>query len=175
MKYTKLFFWIASMLLVGTVTVAAQSADAGSSSPDISKFPVVNLGPEQQVFDQSVKDVTFDYDDHIIDTPGEQSAVNVDAEWLKAHPDARFYIDGYADERGDIPHNMTLSQKRAEAVKAALIASGVPEDQILITVGFGKLYPICAEQDDACWQANRRVHLVYVPPSFDASSTGASK
>jgi peptidoglycan-associated lipoprotein len=135
----------------------------------------VNLGPEQQVFDQNVKDVQFDYDDHIIDSQAEQSAVNVDAEWLKAHPDARFYIDGYADERGDIPYNMTLSQKRAEAVKAALMERGVPEDRILITVGFGKLYPICADQDDACWQENRRVHLVYVPPSFDVNSTNTSK
>jgi outer membrane protein OmpA-like peptidoglycan-associated protein len=175
MKYTKLLFWIGSMLLVGTVTIAAQSTDAGSSSPNIAQFPVVNLGPEQQVFDQNVKDVQFDYDDHIIDSQAEQSAVNVDAEWLKAHPDARFYIDGYADERGDIPYNMTLSQKRAEAVKAALMERGVPEDRILITVGFGKLYPICADQDDACWQENRRVHLVYVPPSFDVNSTNTSK
>ena len=70
---------------------------------------------------------------------------------------------------------MTLSQKRAEAVKQALMERGVPEDHILITVGFGKLYPICAEDSDACWQNNRRVHLVYVPPTFDASSIDASK
>ena len=175
MKYTKLLFWIGSMLLVGTVTVAAQSADAGSSSPNIAEFPVVNLGSEQQVFDQNVKDVQFDHDDHIVDTQAQQDSLSADAEWLKANPNARFYIDGYADEHGDIPYNMTLSQKRAEAVKEALIERGVPEDQILITVGFGKLYPICAEQDDACWQENRRVHLVYVPPSFDADSTNAPK
>jgi peptidoglycan-associated lipoprotein len=175
MKITKLFLMIGSMLLVGSITVAAQSADAEPSSPNIAQFPVVNLGPEQQVFDQNVKDVLFDYDDHIVDTQAQQDALNANAEWLKANSDARLYIDGYADERGDIPYNMTLSQKRAEAVKAALVERGVPEDRILITVGFGKLYPICAEEDERCLEENRRVHLVYVPPSSGVDSTNASK
>ena len=175
MNYTKLFVWISLLLLMGAAFATAQSTQEGSPAPNIAVFPVVNLGPEQQVFDQSVKDIQFDFDDHIIDTESEQSAVNVDAEWLKAHPDARFYINGYSDERGDIPYNMTLSQRRAEAVKAALMERGIPEDRILITVGFGKLYPICAERSESCFQENRRVHLVYVPQSFEAAPTDASK
>lgn len=172
MKFAKLFLAIASMLLVGTVTVAAQSADA-EPPLTVATFPVVNLGSEQQMFNQNVHDVLFDYDDHIVDTEAEQSSLNADAEWLKAHPDARFYIDGYADERGDISYNMTLSQKRADAVKAALLERGVPENQILITVGFGKLYPICAGQAEGCLKDNRRVHLVYVPPSFNDDTNTA--
>jgi peptidoglycan-associated lipoprotein len=175
MKQAKLVLpFVTILLLLWTVTASAQSADVNPSSPAVAKFPVVQLGPQQAEFNQNVKDVLFDYEDHIVDTQAEQDAVHSDAEWLKAHPDARFYIDGYADERGDIRYNMTLSQKRAEAVKAALLALGVPEDRILITVGFGKLYPICAEQAEGCWKDNRRVHLVYVPPSFDANTVDAS-
>jgi outer membrane protein OmpA-like peptidoglycan-associated protein len=172
MNCTKFFVWTGLMLLLGTIAVAAQTSP---EAPNIAVFPVVNLGPDQQVFDQSVKDVLFDFNDHIIDSDSEQSAVNVDAEWLKAHPDVRFYIDGYSDERGDIPYNMTLSQRRAEAVKTALMQHGVPEDRILITVGFGKLYPICADQTEPCFQDNRRVHLVYVPQSFEAEPINATK
>ena len=177
MRHIRLLFWMvgSSMLLVGTLAAVAQSTDAESYTPSVAQFPVVNLGPEQAVFDQNVKDVQFDFADHIVDTQSEESAVNIDAEWLKAHPGQRIYVNGYADERGTISYNMTLSQKRAEAVKAALMERGVPEDQVLITVGFGKLYPICDEKDNACWEQNRRVHLVYVPPSFDVNSVNAGK
>ncbi len=174
MKFIKLYLWIGSILLVGAIALSAQSTDAELSTP-VAMFPVVTLGPEQQAFDQNVTDVLFDYDDNIVDDQVQHDALDANAGWLRAHPEARFYIDGYADERGDVLYNMTLSQKRAEAVKQALMERGVPEDQILITVGFGKLYPICAEDSDACWQNNRRAHLVYVPPTFDASSIDASK
>jgi peptidoglycan-associated lipoprotein len=186
MKYAKIFLWIGLMLLVGTLTAAAQSTDAGSAqpmaaqSPDterppVAVFPVIHLGPEQQVFNQNVHDVLFDFDDHIVDTEAEHSRLDADAEWLKANPEARFYINGYADERGDILYNLTLSQKRADAVKAALMERGVPEDRILITVGFGKLYPICAEQDEECWKMNRRVHLVYVPTWYQPPESDTSR
>jgi len=59
---------------------------------------------------------------------------------------------------------MTLSQKRAEAVTAALLALGVSQDQILNTVGWGKLYPSCAGETENCWEKNRVVLLIYAQP-----------
>jgi outer membrane protein OmpA-like peptidoglycan-associated protein len=38
---------------------------------------------------------------------------------------------------------------------------GVPENHILLAVGWGQLYPVCPEENEECWSKNRRVHLKY--------------
>jgi len=88
-----------------------------------------------------------------------------DVQWLKDHPDVRFYIEGYASTRGDdILYNLLLSVKRAEAIKKTIIGMGIPEDRIVLTTGWGQLYPVCPEKDDECWERNRRVIFSYAPP-----------
>lgn len=64
-------------------------------------------------------------------------------------------IEGHCDVRGDDAYNQTLSERRAEAVKAYLVSKGVPADQ-LTTVGYGESRPL-SQTDDAL---NRRVAFV---------------
>ena len=152
MRYAKLFVPIVTtFLLLCAVNGSAQIADVWS-------------GPLKTEFSQNTTNVLFDFDDHIIDTQGEQGALRKDAEWLKAHPDVRFYVNGYCDERGDILYNMTLSQKRADAVTSALLQLGVSQNQIISSVGWGKLYPTCAGDEEGCREKNRVVQLVYAAP-----------
>ena len=82
------------------------------------------------------------------------------AEWLKQHSDAHFWIEGYADVRGDIFYNLVLSYRRAQFVKTSLMNRGVNESQIGFATGWGKLYPVCAQDDSDCFQKNRRVDVV---------------
>ena len=119
------------------------------------------FGPEQAAFTQNMQDVMFAHDDD--DNPSNPSALDNNVQWLKEHPGDRFYIHGYASSRGDLLYNLALSQRRADWIKQALISKGIPEDRIVSAVGWGQLYPACAELDDECWARNRLVRFVYSP------------
>ncbi len=54
------------------------------------------------------------------------------AQVLTVAPEAVVQIDGYADPRGTKQENLVLSEQRAEAVRAALIAGGLEADRILV-------------------------------------------
>jgi outer membrane protein OmpA-like peptidoglycan-associated protein len=114
--------------------------------------------PEEQQFQQEVKDVYFDFDRSDL-RMDQRRTLAADAEWLKAHPEVLITIEGDADERGDIVYNVDLSDRRAIATKDALVKLGVPEDRIVFFTGWGKLYPTCEQADESCWSQNRRSHI----------------
>jgi outer membrane protein OmpA-like peptidoglycan-associated protein len=151
MKFLIAAFWIAVAVGLTDVPATAQSAN---SSPDIYLY-----SRAQAEFDQSVKEVLFPWNDHT--APDDMSPVQANASWLKEHSDIYFYVDGYASTRGDLIYNLALSQRRADYIRQQLIDSGVPENRILLAVGWGQLYPVCPEENDECWSKNRRVRLTY--------------
>jgi peptidoglycan-associated lipoprotein len=112
----------------------------------------------QQEVEQNVKDIHFDLDRADL-RPEDHSVLESDAQWLKNHPDVIVSIEGDADDRGDIVYNLMLSDERAKTTKDALLSLGVPADQIVHVVGWGKLYPVCTESDENCWSQNRRAHF----------------
>lgn len=114
---------------------------------------------DEDLFSQSVKDVYFDYDK--ADLRGDQQAsVQADAQFLSQHANMTFTIEGHCDERGSTDYNLALGDQRASAVKNALTAAGVSASRIK-TISYGKEKPFCTESNEACWQQNRRGHLVY--------------
>lgn len=122
--------------------------------------PPPTVGPsEAQQFAQNVRDIYFDYDKYDL-RPDQTATAKVDAQWLAAHPNVRFTIQGHCDERGSTEYNIALGDNRASAVKAALIQAGIAADRIK-SVSYGKERPFCTESNEACWQQNRRVHFVY--------------
>ena len=111
-------------------------------------------------FSQNVKEVYFPFNVYKKVNPPSVPVLDSDAAYLKQHSDTKFWIEGYADIRGDIFYNLVLSYRRAQMVKTSLIKAGVNESQIGYATGWGKLYPTCAQKDDACFQQNRRVDMV---------------
>ena len=78
---------------------------------------------------------------------------------LKANPTWHVGIEGHTDSTGEAAHNLELSQHRAAAVKAALVAAGIAADR-MTTAGFGQTKPV-ASNDTAMGRAqNRRVEVV---------------
>lgn len=78
---------------------------------------------------------------------------------LKDYPDYKLTIEGHCDERGSAEYNVALGDKRAETAKDYLVQVGIPAAQLSI-VSYGKERPVCQEHDEACWQRNRRIHIV---------------
>jgi peptidoglycan-associated lipoprotein len=105
-----------------------------------------------------VADVFFDFDKSDL-RPDARQNLDKDAVFLKEHPQFLLTIEGHCDERGTNEYNLVLGQERAEAAAASLISSGVASGR-LKTISYGEERPYCTESTEACWQRNRRAHMV---------------
>ena len=141
---------------------------AGGSQEATARLTVTQAPPpppptpsvtDEDLFNQNVKDVYFDYDKADI-RGDQQSSIQADAQFFSQHQNMSFTIEGHCDERGSTEYNLALGDQRASAVKNALTAAGVSASRIK-TISYGKEKPFCTESNEACWQQNRRGHLVY--------------
>ena len=107
----------------------------------------------------SSRSVYFDFDSFVI-KPDFASLVEAHAAFLKANAQMRMLIQGNTDERGSREYNVALGQKRAEAVKRALVLLGVNEAQVE-AVSLGEEKPRCTDQTESCWGENRRSDILY--------------
>ncbi len=108
-----------------------------------------------------IQDAYFDYDKHEIRTDA-QSALREDAKTLSAilndYPDYKLTVQGFCDERGSAEYNIGLGDARAQKSKEYLVSLGIPGNQ-LMTVSYGKERPVCTDQNEDCYQKNRRAHI----------------
>jgi outer membrane protein OmpA-like peptidoglycan-associated protein len=77
---------------------------------------------------------------------------------LKKYENANLSIDGYTDSQGADDYNLTLSQKRTDAVKTYLMAKGIMESR-LAGIGYGETLPIADNKTAIGRAKNRRVEL----------------
>lgn len=161
---------LASLCMMGTAF--AQSTDqAKTSEQQAGAVPYTPPTPaQQQEVQANLKDVQFAFDQYDL-TSDDRQSLEATANWLKANPEVYVTIAGDADERGSIVYNLALSEKRAAVTRDALVGMGVPADRIVFATGWGKLYPVCQQADEACWSTNRRAHF----EPWDAGSLNASK
>jgi len=103
--------------------------------------------------------------------PAAQENLKKMAEIMKKYPENVLTIKGYTDSTGSAALNKTLSQKRADAVKAQLVASGLPSETIS-TLGEGPNSPIGDNKTEAGRKQNRRVE---VEVTVDESKVPAKK
>jgi peptidoglycan-associated lipoprotein len=114
---------------------------------------------EEDLFGQTVKDVYFDYDKSDVRTD-QQAAIQSDAQFLNQHSNINFTVEGHCDSRGSTEYNLALGDQRASSVKSALVSAGVSANRVKI-ISYGKEKPFCMEENESCWQQNRRGHFVY--------------
>jgi peptidoglycan-associated lipoprotein len=86
-------------------------------------------------------------------------ALQKDADWMKRWNSTKVMIEGHGDSRGTSEYNLALGNRRATAVRDYLVSLGVANDRLQI-VSKGKEAPFCSEENESCWQQNRRGHLV---------------
>jgi peptidoglycan-associated lipoprotein len=107
------------------------------------------------------KVIYFDFDKSEI-KPEYAGIVTAAAHNLTANPKLKMKLEGNTDQRGTREYNIGLGERRAQAVRRALMLQGVAESQVT-TVSFGSERPAAEGDDEAAWSKNRRVEVVYLP------------
>ena len=103
--------------------------------------------------------IYFDFDRSDI-RPEYASLITAHARHLAGAGATRIRLEGHTDERGSREYNIALGERRAQAVRRALMLQGAGDVQ-LTTVSYGEERPATGGSDEAAYERNRRVELVY--------------
>ena len=141
--------------------------DGGSTEANVRvtvRVPVAPTAPastedmgSEAAFKQNVQDIFFDYDSYDL-RPDGQSSVSQAASYLNSHPAIKVVIGGYCDDRGSAEYNLALGENRANAARAALTNAGVAGNRLRV-ISYGKEKQFCTEDNETCWQQNRRAQF----------------
>lgn len=137
----------------GADASGANAANAGSVGSDDEA-----AGPQAGMLAKRV--VYFDFDSSEIKGEGTE-VVAAHAKYLANHASSRVRLEGNTDDRGSREYNIGLGERRAQAVRRALLLQGASEGQ-LSTVSYGAERPAVVGNDEAAWAKNRRVEIVYL-------------
>lgn len=102
-------------------------------------------------------DILFDSGKAVLKENAKQNLTEM-ANIMKKYPENVLTINGYTDNTGSSKTNEALSQKRAEAVRTQLVASGLPAN-VISTNGLGPASPVASNETANGRQQNRRVEI----------------
>lgn len=108
----------------------------------------------------SLSGVLFDVGTSTL-TPGATRSVRRIAQIFEQYPNYHLAVEGHTDSIGRPERNQTLSERRAESVRDALVAGGLVTDHVA-TKGYGATQPVASNATSAGRQQNRRVEIVVV-------------
>ena len=108
-------------------------------------------------------DVLFDSGQATL-KPGAASTIDRLAAFLTQSPERSVAIEGHTDSMGSDSFNLSLSENRANSVKAALVAKGI-QAQRIVAVGKGEGIPVASNDNSAGRQQNRRVEIIVSNPA----------
>jgi peptidoglycan-associated lipoprotein len=132
----------------------AAPADAGKTPSAIKGGDVAGPSGTESLSNT----VYFDFDKSDVHAE-DRSTIAGHAKLLVKNRGKKVTLEGHADERGTVEYNMALSERRAKAVKDALMAQGASGDQVK-TASYGEGRPAAQGHDESAWSKNRRVEVV---------------
>jgi outer membrane protein OmpA-like peptidoglycan-associated protein len=135
----------------------AISANEARTNDRIAAAEAASVRRSQDVLTATFRsELLFDYDSAVL-KPGGYIEIGRVARVLNRYPSTTIRVDGHTDSRGNAVYNQSLSERRAEAVKNALIQNNVDPRRIH-AIGYGESQPVSSSDAQ-----NRRVEIVITP------------
>ncbi|MDY7094192.1 MAG: OmpA family protein [Acidobacteriota bacterium] len=103
-------------------------------------------------------EILFDLDSAVLGGSGRSTTAGL-ADVLHEFRKTAVVIQGHTDATGSEEHNQDLSERRAEAVRNALIGRGIDPDR-MTAVGYGESAPVASNDTESGRQLNRRVDVL---------------
>jgi peptidoglycan-associated lipoprotein len=157
--WTKIIGIFGGLVLLAACSSAPETAPAGP--PGGTGGPGTGIGSRnilpgsQQDLEASAGDRVFFAFDRSDITPEAQEILARQADWLRRYPNVTVTIEGHCDERGTREYNLALGERRAQAAKNVLVASGIPASRIT-TISYGKERPAVVGSSEESYAQNRR-------------------
>jgi peptidoglycan-associated lipoprotein len=108
--------------------------------------------------EKPLADVFFDLDESTLREDA-KAPLQKNADWMKKWTTTQVIVEGHADSRGSAEYNLALGSRRADAVKQYIVSLGVAATRVTV-ISKGKEQPFCNEENEGCWQQNRRGHFI---------------
>lgn len=162
MKFSPLVLLMASVVALSACNKKKSDQFAGVDGDFVTSTPLgERFEGGANFFSESVakgqfSPVYFAFDSYSVE-PGESAKVQQVATALR-DSSSRLIVAGFTDERGTQEYNRGLGERRAQAVRQALIDAGVASDRIQ-TVSFGSEMPADPASSEAAWALNRRAEF----------------
>ncbi len=102
--------------------------------------------------------INFEYDRSAL-TAEAKSKIQGNVEWMKSNAGSKLQIEGHCDARGSIEYNLSLGERRAQAVKSYMISLGIPSSRLAI-ISYGKEKPLASGDSESDYARNRRANFV---------------
>ena len=104
--------------------------------------------------------IQFDYNKASL-RPSAKESIDRIAAMMSQQPNVKLSVEGHTDSDGSNEANQSLSERRAEAVKMALVEQGIAEDRLAIK-GWGEEKPLETDDSPEAKQQNRRVEFILI-------------
>lgn len=140
-----------------TITLGLRYLIPVKKAMPVAAAPAPEAAPAQPMVPNNYI-VFFDFDRATL-SPEAERIVTAAAQNANQAKVTTLEVTGHADRSGSDRYNLRLSQRRADVVKNALVAMGIPADQIVVTAR-GESEPLVSTADGVREAQNRRVQIV---------------
>ena len=141
---------------VATATAKQEQQNAKDAQRELAELQAKQTDRGMVV---TLSDVLFDTGAATL-KPGADLALGRVADFMQQNPNTKLIVEGHTDSVGSDTYNEGLSQRRADAVRAALISRGIQSDRVE-TVGRGEGFPVASNDTQEGRQQNRRVEIIF--------------
>lgn len=139
----------------------SQHFDYQETQTSIPVIKNIELLPVEKNATVVLNNIFFDVDRYELRNESETELMEV-VKFMQQNTQLRIEIGGHTDNTGSEAHNLTLSQKRAQAVADYLISNQVPANRIKI-MGYGSKKPLKPNDSEINRQLNRRIEFKIIP------------
>ena len=155
-------------------SASIENRDVKNKSTDLNQNPNIRVNKVDDPKIETVKIVSdrkdpnklfenysvyFDLDEYTVQDKY-KSLLKKHGEFLASNPNESVFVEGHTDERGGTEYNLSLGQKRSNAVRNELIRNGAKDNQIE-AYSYGSEKPKALGSTEEAWRQNRRADLYY--------------